>query len=116
MPNPRVETTRKKTRASHASVELNRCAVGKNVVHESQADAASLAKACRYRTGTVVLTYHETLDRPGSSGRNRDLVLAARARLGRQPVYRQGGNVIRIISARKADPSERRHYNRRWKR
>jgi hypothetical protein len=30
--------------------------------------------------------------------------------------YREGEDVIRIISARKADPSERSRYNRRWKR
>jgi hypothetical protein len=30
--------------------------------------------------------------------------------------YREGDDVIRIISARKADPSERSRYNRRWKR
>jgi hypothetical protein len=30
--------------------------------------------------------------------------------------YREGEDVIRIISARKADPSERSRYNGRWKR
>jgi len=30
--------------------------------------------------------------------------------------YREGADVVRIISARKANPSERRQYNRRWKR
>jgi uncharacterized DUF497 family protein len=30
--------------------------------------------------------------------------------------YREGEDVIRIISARKADASERSRYNRRWKR
>lgn len=30
--------------------------------------------------------------------------------------YREGEDVVRIISARKANPSERRQYNRRWKR
>ena len=30
--------------------------------------------------------------------------------------YRAGEDVVRIISARKANPSERRQYNRRWKR
>lgn len=30
--------------------------------------------------------------------------------------YREGDDVIRLISARKADPSERSRYNRRWKR
>ena len=30
--------------------------------------------------------------------------------------YREAEDVIRIISARKADPSERSRYNKRWKR
>ena len=30
--------------------------------------------------------------------------------------YREGEDVIRIISARKSNPSERHQYNRRWKR
>ena len=30
--------------------------------------------------------------------------------------YREGEDVVRIISARKANPSERGEYNRRWKR
>jgi hypothetical protein len=30
--------------------------------------------------------------------------------------YREAPDIVRIISARKADPSERAQYNRRWKR
>ena|SRR3990172_7553709 len=29
--------------------------------------------------------------------------------------YRQGGGVVRLISARKATPTERAQYERRWK-
>ena len=57
-----------------------------DVVSESQADAASLAKGVPVPTGSIVPTHHETADRPGSSGRNWDLVPALRPRLGHELV------------------------------
>ena len=59
-----------------------------------EADAASLVKGVLAPNRTIVPTHHETLDRPGSSGRNRDLVLAARGRLGHEPV----GNRVEVSS------------------
>jgi hypothetical protein len=68
----------------------------KNVVGGSQADAPGLAKAMLAPNRTIVATHHETEDRPGSSGRNRDLVLAPRARLGHQPVGKRVGVYSRL--------------------
>ena len=59
------------------------------MVSTSQADAASLAKGVLVPNRTTVLTIHETADRPGSSERTRDLVLALRAKL-RQELVKQG--------------------------
>ena len=56
----------------------------KDVVSGDRADAASLAKGVPVPTGTIVPTHHETEDRPGSSERNCDPVLALRARLGHE--------------------------------
>ena len=55
------------------------------MVTAGEADAASLVKGVLAPNRTIVPTHHETLDRPGSSGRTRDLVLAPRTQLGSEP-------------------------------
>ena len=56
------------------------------MLSRNQADAASLAKGVPVPNRIAVATVHETANRPGSSGSNRDLVPAPRANLGREPV------------------------------